>query len=59
MADYDNYDERDRAYGSFGGGRGWVSAVHGSFVVSPKSKLDRTVAVFPAAVRPESGEQAV
>ncbi|XP_034404653.1 eukaryotic translation initiation factor 4H isoform X2 [Cyclopterus lumpus] len=22
MADYDNYDERDRAYGSFGGGRG-------------------------------------
>ncbi|XP_028662762.1 eukaryotic translation initiation factor 4H isoform X4 [Erpetoichthys calabaricus] len=22
MADYDNYDDRDRAYGSFGGGRG-------------------------------------
>uniref|UniRef100_A0A8C9XX00 Eukaryotic translation initiation factor 4H n=1 Tax=Sander lucioperca TaxID=283035 RepID=A0A8C9XX00_SANLU len=22
MADFDNYDERDRAYGSFGGGRG-------------------------------------
>lgn len=22
MADYDTYDERDRAYGSFGGGRG-------------------------------------
>ncbi len=22
MADFDNYDDRDRAYGSFGGGRG-------------------------------------
>lgn len=22
MADYDNYEDRDRAYGSFGGGRG-------------------------------------
>lgn len=42
MADYDSYDERDRAYGSFGGGRGWVSVPHGNFAVylKPKTRPD-------------------
>lgn len=39
MADFDSYDhdDRDRAYGSFGG-RGWVSAPHRSLAVYLKNK---------------------
>lgn len=51
MADYDSYDDRDRAYGSFGGGRGYVSMRHRNFSMNINISPHWRGVVFPAAVR--------
>lgn len=43
MADFDYYDDRDRAYGSFGGSRGWAGALTDTLALCPLKFFDLTV----------------
>lgn len=52
MADFDYYDDRDRAYGSFGGSRGWVAAWTHILALCPPKRFGFACAWAAVAFNP-------